>query len=412
MIWRRTNCTDRAAPQPGDEQQDPLFAEAVARCRDARLRDVVWRHVRERRQDSSPADLDMRVHPSDQMLRHSLRNFNDPNYALSQYFAVALQQHAASQQLLRLALGDAFAGASILDFACGFGRSLRFMPLCVPRSRVWASDIQRDAVDFVSEAFGVNGAYSSFEPHRFEPGTTFDFIWVASLFSHLPAPLFHGWLARLVGLLSTRGVLCFSVHDARLLPPGYELPAGGLLYQPLSEIEELDARSYGTTFVSEAFVRQAIMSASSRQLQTLRFPRALANEQDVYVVGPSLVGSLRAPNAFRQGPWGWVDQCRVTTREQLVVSGWAASPDDGMVEEVRVFVDGTLHRCASSVVRNDVRAMLGDDRLVSAGFELVVPLADPDAFLEVSAWSKAGEAALLYAGPLGRLPRAGTESTN
>lgn len=416
MIWRRTIKPAAVPPQKPltDPAEERLFAEADALCRDARLRDVVWRHLRYRRSDSEVRGLSTLVHRNDQMLRHSLRHFNDINYAISQYFGVALQQHASLQQLLRLVFDERHGEVSILDFACGFGRSLRLLPQSSTRSRIWASDIQREAVDFVVEAFGVNGIYSTYEPHEFRPGRTFDCIWVASLFSHLPAPLFRKWLEHLMRLLAPRGVLCFSVHDERLAPADVANQEPGISFASTSEIEELDSSAYGTTFVSEAFVRDAVRAAAGGSVHAVhRLPRALANHQDLYVA--STDGALDADRfrAFRRGPWGWADQCRVTERERLVVSGWAASLDDGMVDEVLVAIDGHVHRCPSSVVRADVRAMIGDERLRSAGWELVCPLENPNAFLEVSARSKGGEeAALLYAGPLGRLKRAGSEATD
>jgi alkanesulfonate monooxygenase SsuD/methylene tetrahydromethanopterin reductase-like flavin-dependent oxidoreductase (luciferase family) len=76
--------------------------------------------------------------------------------ALAQYFGVALQQHRSPQQIIRALFADL---AKLL------------------------------------------------------PDTKFDFIWVASLFSHLSGPLFDAWLAKLSDSLSPRAVLCFSVHD-------------------------------------------------------------------------------------------------------------------------------------------------------------------------------------------------------
>ena len=51
-----------------------------------------------------------------------------------------------------------------------------------------------------TETFGVTVVPSAFEPGEFRPGRTFDFIWVASLFSHLPEELFRRWVAKLVSL--------------------------------------------------------------------------------------------------------------------------------------------------------------------------------------------------------------------
>ena len=66
-----------------------------------------------------------------------------------------------------------------------------FLGLIVAPGRIWASDLQTDAVDFVRDTFGVQALASHADPARFAPERRFDFIWVASLFSHLPESLFH-----------------------------------------------------------------------------------------------------------------------------------------------------------------------------------------------------------------------------
>ena len=76
-----------------------------------------------------------------------------------------------------------------------FAGLLRLLPALVPPAQTWASDIQAPAVAFVERSFGVQGLLSSADPEQFAPAQRFDVIWVASLFSHLPQPLFQAWLA-------------------------------------------------------------------------------------------------------------------------------------------------------------------------------------------------------------------------
>lgn len=384
-----------------DEHERALWAKAESLCRHPALRAALWRHHRYRALDARAEDLVTRIHPQDQMLRHSLRHFQDVNYSVSQYFAVALQQHDAQQQLVRLALGERTHSVALLDFACGFGRSLRFLTRSSLRADVWASDVQKEAVDFVAEAFGVHGIHSAYEPDAFRPGRTFDFIWVASLFSHLPARLFHAWLGRLAALLSPGGVLCFSVHDECLLAPGAALDDEGIHYLPMSEIEELDNRAYGTTHVGERFVAEAIARAFGHaQPRYVRLPRGLANEQDLYVAAREPTHDLALLARFRKGAWGFADPLRIIDG-QLYLLGWAASLDDGPIASVVARIDGEPVPCLTGVARSDVMAVLGDARFSHTGWELVHPLPRPEVFLEVSATTGQGEQALLYAGVVG-----------
>jgi SAM-dependent methyltransferase len=395
----------RAAPNDPrmTDPTDALFAEARHESQLPAFREAVWRHDRHRLATARLDAFSTVIHPDDQMLRHSLRHFRKVNDALTQYFAVALQQHDARQQILSAVFGERAASASILDFACGFGRSLRFLVQSHARSRVWASEIQHEAVDFVAAEFGVNGIRSTFDPAAFDPGRTFDFIWVASLFSHLPAALFQAWLDRLSKLLTPQGVLCFSVHDECLLPAHHAMPDQGIHFVPDSEIEELDNRAYGTSHVREAFVASALRAAlDTDSPRYVRLRRALAHEQDVYVVALDSARDLTPLAGFRRGTWGWVDRCEIVGRT-LELSGWAASLDDGPVALVDVVVDGETFACTTGVRRDDVAAVLGDGRLGPSGWERTIPLARGEPFLEVSAASAAGERALLYAGSL-RVP--------
>jgi len=383
-----------------------LRREAAALCRDPRFRDVLERHCGAIERSAASEHLSTRIHPNDQMLTHSLEQHRHAGAALSQYFNIGLQQFSAARQVMRKCLVES-ESVSVLDFACGFGRLLRFMSLTLPRSRLWASELQTDAVDFVAQAFEVQVLNSHAEPDHFAPALRFDFIWVASLFSHLPEDLFNAWLARLLSLLTDRGVLCFSVRDSALLPATRALPDSGILYDAVSENASLDADIYGTTYASERYVRRALVRAGAGASPCVRLPKALAQEQDLYVVARAPTHDLTALSGFRRGPWGWVDRRNLSSTGRLELEGWAASMDDGAVERVDITVDGARHHCATGLSRPDVRDAFDDSRLENAGWRVEIPLGDSRAaFVEVSAATKQGEASLLFAGIIAAAPPA------
>jgi hypothetical protein len=265
---------------------------------------------------------------------------------------------------------------------------------------LWASELQDDAVAFVGEAFGVHTLASHEDPVRFDPPQRFDFIWVASLFSHLPQALFDAWLAKLLALLTPRGVLCFSVRDVALLPPGVDVPESGLLYSRDSENHELGADIYGTTYADEARVRRAVQRATGDARPVHRLRRALANEQDLYVVAADARRDLSALDGFRRGPWGWLDRRSLSSAGRLTLEGWAASLDDGTIEGVEIHVDDVCHDRRTGIARPDVADAFGDSRLGHAGwrFECDLGAGAVGAFVVVSARSSRGERALVYAG--------------
>lgn len=343
--------------------------------------------------------LRTRIHADDQMLLHSLRHHRDPNAAVSQYYNVALQQYHAARQILDAVLPEAAGRVEVLDFACGFGRLIRFLSCCERDLRISVSEIQPEALQFVASEFGVDTLPSAMQPEAFNPGRQFDFIWVASLFSHLPEGLFHRWLQRLHGLLSPRGVLCFSVHDEKLAPPGDLWPAGGLLFRSESENADLDPDAYGTTYVTEAFVRGAIARACGGMPVAHRIRKALAHEQDIYVVPADPARDLSMLAGFRRGAWGWADERRVD-EGRLILRGWAASIDDGALSSVTVRVDDRVEQCPTGLERLDVRDAFDDTRLASAGwlYECPLPAEASQPWVEVTAHTSRGECALLYAG--------------
>ena len=379
-------------------EQQPLREEAERIGAQRWFRDVIRRHCPMLPNRIRTEDLNTRIHPNDQMLLHSLRHHGDTQVALSQYYNVAFQQFFVAQQIVNRIFGSTGADLDILDFACGYGRMLRFQSLITPRGQLYACEIQPDAVDFVVREFGVVGIHSCTEPEKFEPGRKFDVIWVASLFSHLPGDLFRRWIQRLAELLSPCGILAFSVHDASLLPEGLALPERGILFGPDSEIDQLPEGTYGTTYVSEAFVACAFETIQSGHSYT-RLPKALAHEQDVYVTtrtgGPSLDGLQH----FRRGPWGWTDERRFDA-DGVFLRGWAASLDDGPLDSVTIRINGELHHCPTGLQRNDVATAFNDSRLSTSGWEFHSPLAGARPIqIEVSATSGTkGENALLYTG--------------
>ena len=364
----------------------------------------VLRHCTHLPPGATWSDLKTLVHPSDQMLLHSIRHFGEVNRPASQYFNVALQQHQAAQQILR-AMRPRVESAKILDFACGFGRLLRFLSLSHPKENIWAAEIQSDALQFVGTEFGVKTMQSYADPADFEPSDRYDFIWVASLFSHLPDRLFRAWLTRLHQFLAPDGVLCFSVHDEQLLPPGRTMASDGIHFIAQSENADLDTCIYGTTYVSEFYVRDVISGVTGQSRATCaRLPRALANEQDIYVLAAgSSVAPIDRLHGFRRGAWGWVDGVSWTGDRTLEMHGWAASLDDGPLSHIQISIDGQATDVPTGQFREDVGRVLCDSRLNTSGWsaQLFVPAsAGRRCFVEVSASSTRGERSLLYAGYL------------
>lgn len=404
---------DHTSPHP--QTLEELQLQAKKLCESAYFREVIIRHcpaltkarVNPCAVGDKPSHLELvtEIHPADQMLNHSLSHHRDANAAFSQYYNVGLQQFSAAQQILDLLFPSEHEQVQMLDFACGYGRLLRFMSQYLPHQNLLAAEIQTDALAYVKSTFNVKTIASYGDPEEFQPNAAFDIIWVASLFSHLPKELFRAWLKRLSQTLKPDGVLCFSVHDACLVPEGHEFPdSEGYLFWPQSENADLDTSLYGTTYVNEAFVGEMIASVCGPEQRYYRIPRALAHEQDIYVVTGSAGRDLGALDQFRRGPWGWVDERSVGTDGSLYLRGWAASVDDGPIKDITITVNGTLMLCPTGKIREDVGRAFADSRLNTSGWEFhyQLPEACDHARIEVTATTQRDEYALLYTGDLPR----------
>ncbi len=349
-----------------------------------------------------------RLHPACQMLAHSLRAHQDASLAVSQYFGIALQQyHTAAEVIARLQ--RTCPEPRILDFACGYGRLLNLLIHNVPAERIWASEIQPDAVSFAVENFGVHGLLSSVRPEDFDPGERFDLIWVASLFSHLPAGLFQRWLKRLAGLLSPEGIMLFTVHDQALLPEAMEMPASGLLYIAGSENADLSTDIYGTTFVTECYVRAAVAETLGEDHACMRLPRLINYEQDAYVIGGSPNRGLAEVADIPRGLRGWLDERRTDTDGTLHLAGWAASMDNDDPVQLEISLDGKPHACQTGEPRPRVAEVLGKPGLAHCGWSAAMPLPmnQREAYLRVIARDDRGQRTLIHAGALD-IPQAGS----
>ena len=355
--------------------------------------------------ERSGPPVDRSIDDEDEML-HFARELHDfdEDAALAAYFRDGLSVLSAVRQLAAWRRGGLAGLESMLDFASGYGRVTRFLVREMEPDRLWVSDIYRGAVEFQQASFGVHGFMSADRPENFTAPRRFDFIFVTSLFTHLPERTFSGWLERLLGSLSPGGLLAFSVHDAALAPPGRAMPESGILFDPSSESRSLDPEAYGSTWVTESFVRAAAARLAPGAA-LIRLPRALGRFQDLYALDLSAEGG---PRAFDPGPFGSFDLCTWRPAEdgggRLIIRGWAAQQASGAIRSVRVWISGG-HAAETRDLgdRPDVRAVV-PEASPRVGFEIEVPLPARTAFgslpMLVEAESSTGVRAPLYAGTL------------
>jgi SAM-dependent methyltransferase len=330
----------------------------------------------------------------------------EPERAAAMYFDSGRHIWSTLRQIVAWHFGEVAQCGPLLDFASGYGRVTRHLVAEVPAEDVWVSDISAEGVAFQERQFGVHGVVSSYDPGNLRCEMAFACIIVSSLFTHLPATRFTGWLRRLGELLAPRGLLMFSVHDAALAPEGTAFSQEGIAFVTQSESAQLAAAEYGTTWVREAFVRRAVEDALGR-CAVWRMPRGLASFQDLYVVVPGERPLQDAAAVFttlrlRRRADGFMEGCSWAGRRTLSLRGWAG---DRLSEEppieVRALIDGAVAARSTDLrPRPPHPPVFAADPMIAVGWELQVelpPSADADtARLAIRPVSSAGEELELF----------------
>jgi SAM-dependent methyltransferase len=317
-----------------------------------------------------PGSLGLAIDGRDEMLGFLVDSHGgDRDRALFQYFQSGASIADSLGQVLRWRFGEPGRIGALLDFASGYGRVTRFLVREIPPERVWVADVYAEGVRFQEERFGVHGLVSAIRPEDFAVagGQRFDAILVTSLFTHLPEERFVAWLRTLLGLLTPGGLLAFSAHSPEVLPAGAAMPAGGILFHASSESGSLDTSDYGSTWVTEEFVRSALDRAAGSGASLHRVERALCNFQDLYLALPEPRVDFSS-FAFSGEPQLFVERAELSGGGRLDLAGWAAVRN-GTVRAVEVWLDG--ERLASAPVdgeRGDVAGFFGGERHLRSGW--------------------------------------------
>jgi SAM-dependent methyltransferase len=344
---------------------------------------------------NEPADFVATIHPDDEMhlWRPGAGGVSKDSHL--EYLITGRRMVSDLRRIVDWAFGGFGAVGIVLDFASGYGRLTRHLIQEVPADRIWISDIQAEGVQFQIDTFGVHGFVSSANPRDLQCDQSFDLVFVASLFSHLPHETFTPWLDRLYRLLTRNGVLVFSVHDAMLT--SLEPTENGIAFIPRSESDRLDPNTYGTSYVSEAYVTRAVERVAGRPGRVRRIRQGLCDYQDLYVV----VGESRDdPDTLdaSRGFLAYIDH-RNETVGSLEIGGWAHDfSSSESTADVEVTVNGdAIVRCPAAARRPDVASHFGVPSAGASGWFVCIPVSDldPEDAVMVRATSSLGREVIL-----------------
>ncbi|MFC5740447.1 class I SAM-dependent methyltransferase [Dyella tabacisoli] len=100
----------------------------------------------------------------------------------------------------------------VLDIPCGHGRVLRHLVKLFPEAMFDACDLDQDGIAFCAKTFGARPLLSREALTTMQFDTTYDLIWVGSLFTHVSRDIARAWLEHLAKFLSPKGVLVGTTH--------------------------------------------------------------------------------------------------------------------------------------------------------------------------------------------------------
>lgn len=242
-----------------------------------------------------PLHLNTEISKNDMMLLHFINNGFSVEAAVRAYLVRGVSLLDMVSKIAEKRWGTRWMehAGPFLDFASGYGTLERHLVHVMPSEQIYTADVKKHGVDFQIEHFGVNGIQSSFVPEEFRPPIKFRFIFVASLFSHLPEDLFRRWLKQLWNCLEPHGVLAFTVHDTSLCNSDRDFVYSTLSEDSNSVAEDSikNANVYGTTFVSENYLSRCFADLDLARENYTRYRKVSSGLQDVYIVS-------EAPIAF------------------------------------------------------------------------------------------------------------------
>jgi trans-aconitate methyltransferase len=100
----------------------------------------------------------------------------------------------------------------ILDLPCGHGRELRFLEVAYPQASFTVCDIDEDGVEFCARVFDADPIVSHEDPEQVTFDQKHDLAWSGSLFTHLSADRWPGFLDLFARALEPGGLAMFSTN--------------------------------------------------------------------------------------------------------------------------------------------------------------------------------------------------------
>jgi len=143
------------------------------------------------------------ISPEDKMFIHGHER---------QYFSVGFSGLLSIIQPLSCARRNRDEIHTILDFASGGGRVLRFIKAYFPEADITAAEIDTNLLRFLQENLQVHTVQTNEDLSRIDIDQKYDLIWCGSLITHLTKRKTEQLLEFFCSALNNRGILVMTTH--------------------------------------------------------------------------------------------------------------------------------------------------------------------------------------------------------
>jgi len=182
---------------------------------------------------------------------------------------------------------DLLKNSKILDYGCGHGRILRYIPAVFNPSLLVGADVWKEAVEFCEKNFGSKSFVISNNNPISNMGIKFDIIICISVFSHLPPKRFEENLLALKKSLSDKGLLLMTTKGHYFIKQqNLAIKEEGYFYRESSDSGDttggrLKKDEYGFMCVKPYYIRHVCKKAGLSVLKHI--PQAIG-KQDLYII--------------------------------------------------------------------------------------------------------------------------------
>jgi len=155
---------------------------------------------------------------------------------------------------------------SILDFGCGSGRMVRWLPRAFPNATIYGSDVRAASIDWCRQHLSADGRarflVNDFAPPLALPDDSVELIYAISVFTHLDRDANRAWLAELARVCRPDGLLLLTTIGAF----GLLALTRDRALQELLDIDEELARDYLRRLEQQNFIHHGLSPAAVAQL--------------------------------------------------------------------------------------------------------------------------------------------------